>query len=493
MPKLAHRRGQAFEATPRNGAAQVGVWDQLAALSNEYYSKEGRLSLINEQSARVGLQNFREQKNNLVATIGHDFRDGAADYNALALLCGGAVVDFASHDAALPPPTIDMLPGGDDGSPPDDGVYCYRCYISPLGQEKSALYRYISPEFFNDGELPNGKRVGLQFTGLCWTNRPFLDGVEKQRYERTPMDPNMNNAAPAPAPAAAMTMDPAMMAKCMEEAGITPADDEATKMMKMAVYSQKVKMSAAPPMPPKKEGEAEAAGAKKPDMAAARVEPTAPAELPAAASPAPAPAGGSPDVMVPGDPGLQPAGPGMAGEGGNYMSRLQAMERQAAADRAKLVKLEAEAQLRASTERKADAQLFAFEAFRRGQIPIRGSETPATAQERIANLYTAKGKEAAEAALADPGTEKRVPENVMMTFSKEGTPHGGGFQGGAAGSTNPGHELHRITMERMASEKTVGQRGAYTRTARQVATERQDLSSAWSRGVGVHPTAAPRQ
>lgn len=675
MSKLAHRRGHAFEATPRNGAAQVGVWDQLAALSNEYYSKEGRLSLINEQSARVGLQNFREQKNNLIATIGHDFRDGAADYNALALLVDGAIVDVASHDPVLPPPTLDMLPRGDDGSPPDDGVYCYRCYISPLGQEKSALYRYISPEFFNDGELPNGKRIGLQFTGLCWTNRPFLDGVEKQRYERgtaarsaqymergdsdssvvvmlvpderiaadlaveggekaselhctvlylgkssgmtparemalhgavsvlasgfrplegriagagrfvnedkevfvalvdapelpwlreslikklsdagiwqlqqdhgfnphitlkyvdaaetTPsridpidlkfkgitvaiggtwttydflgaqafamenrMNPAKMDTAPAGTQSAPPPMDPAMMAKCMEEAGITPADDEATKMMKMAMYSQKMKMSAAPPMPPKKEGEAEAAGAKKPDMAAARVEPSPPADLPAAASPAPAPAGGSPDIMVPGDPGLQPAGPGMAGDGGNYMSRLHAMERQAAADRAKLVQLEADAKLRANAERKADAQLFAFEAFRKGQIPMRGSETPATAQERIASLYTAKGKEAAEAALADPGTEKRVPENVMMTFSKDGTPHGGGFQGGGAASTNPGQELHRITMERMTTEKTVGQRGAYSRTARQVAMERQDLSSAWSRGVGVHPTAAPRQ
>lgn len=178
----------------------LGLWDQWCVLSEEPYVKTvyvngepvDQQSLLNEANCRRILENFAAQKDNLPATLGHHAStvDKAqykvAEYSAMALFLGGMFATMASHDPEVAQPTLDMLPRGDNGDAPEDGIYVCRAFLTDLGRacwDRRAVKK-TSPEFMTDAVDQHKRPIGPQAQGLAWTDSPFLDGCEI-KFERS--------------------------------------------------------------------------------------------------------------------------------------------------------------------------------------------------------------------------------------------------------------------------------------------------------------------
>lgn len=177
----------------------IGLWDQWCVLSEEPYIKTvfvggqavEQQSLLNEANCRTILENFANQKDNLPCTLGHysttadKAKFKVAEYSALALFVGGQCVAMASHEDGLAQPTLDMLPRGDNGDAPEDGIYVYRKFLTDLGKacwSKQAVKK-TSPEFLTEATDQHNRPIGPLAQGLAWTDSPFLDGCEI-KFER---------------------------------------------------------------------------------------------------------------------------------------------------------------------------------------------------------------------------------------------------------------------------------------------------------------------
>lgn len=396
---------------------QIGVWDQFCVLNDRPYSKEGVQSLLNDEHCREILANFRLSKDDLPANISHDKDRVVGFYNALALVVGGTAVDFATHDPTVAPPMQDELPGGDDGSPPDDGLYWRRCRLTDLGRGAKQYLRKVSPEFFSEGKNEFGDPIGYQAVGGAWTNYPFLQGCELNEFEREtrkglPMAKKMSYAARCYEDAGCGKDDDdkvkfakvsaywrgkhgAEFAKYAEDAGVGKDDDESTQMTKMMSYMAG-KFGDLEIKHKDDDGQ---------EMTGPSVSGTAP----------PVVDGGEPNKdEVPGAGGQMtreferfarelglPTNPAAA------RARVQSYETAAQA----LPQLERQVQALAAGEKerqkqmlRSEAQEFTATAWRAGRIRPRADEKHSDAQARILNLYTKSGKEAAEAALLDAGS-----------------------------------------------------------------------------------------
>jgi hypothetical protein len=413
-------------AAPPLSAPQVGVWDQWCVLNERPYSKEGDQSLMDEGACRAFLENFRRQPDDLPCNISHDKSQVVGFYNAMALFIGGVCVDFASHDATVQPPQVTELPGGDDGSPPDDGIYWRRRELTELGLAASTYLRKVSPEFYMRGKDQFEQEIGPLAVGGAWTNYPFLPGCEKHAFERTTTMPKPKTfAARACEEAGVKDDDPAKFsklrsfwkgkhgaeyAKYEEEAGVEKDDDDEKAATKMTIFmaGRFGKDECAPPPA---------------EMTGPTVTEGAPAVLnggEANQNPVPGPTSMergkafqefAKDLGLPTDPAAARA----------YLQTAAAARQALPALNQQVQELAGERAERKKSELRTEAQEFVRVAWAKGQIRPRANEKHEDARGRILQLYTQSGKAAAEAALNDPGsyTPPEAVAGVLQQFSSE--------------------------------------------------------------------------
>lgn len=410
-------------AAPLVTTPQVGCWDQWCVLNERPYSKEGDQSLMDEAACRAFLENFRRQPDDLPCNISHDKSQVVGFYNAMALFVGGICVDLASHDPSVAAPTLDELPGADDGSPPDDGIYWRRRELTDLGLAASTYLRKVSPEFFMRGKNQHEEEVGPLAVGGAWTNYPFLPGCEKHAFERTTMPKPKTFAARCYEEAGVKDDDPAKFsklrsfwkgkhgaeyAKYEEEAGVEKDDDDEKAASKMTIFMAG------------RFGKEEGGGQ---EMTGPTV------------------SGEAPPVIDGGEPNKDPvAGAemtkfervllgrlGLPADMAAAKAKLQTYEA-AAKDLPKLNQqvqaLAADVTERKKGELKTEAQEFVRTAWGKGQIRPRQSEKHEDAKGRILQLYAQSGKAAAEAALNDPGsfTPPEAVAGALQLYSQERPP-----------------------------------------------------------------------
>lgn len=392
-------------------APKIGVWDQWTVLNNRPYSKEGESSLHDEAACRLFLANFRNQKNDLPANISHEKTTVVGWYNALALFIGGKLVDIADHaPGVFPDPTIEDLPRGADGSPPDDGIYWRRARLTDVGLKSKQYLRYVSPEFYMQGKNEHGDTIGPLAVGGAWTNYPFLDGNELNEYERKPtMGKKKSSYA----------------SRCYEEAGVGKDDDDKTKYSKLAAYWRGQNGA--------KFGKyEEAAGVSKEDDDSAKMTKVMSymtgkfekdEDEEEEKMTGPTVSGEAPPVVHGGEPNKDP----VAGQSMEKAEAFQAFAKELGlpsdpvAAKAQLQtfasmkeslpqmsqqlrQLQVAQQMREEESKAILAKEFVRDAWNQGKIFPRKNEKHSDARDRILQLYTKSGKEAAEAALLEPGS-----------------------------------------------------------------------------------------
>ncbi len=164
-------------------SVSTGKWDQFAKFGT--FEKDGSTVVFDETTLGQIVDNFADRQNDigmdhehqaLNAPVNGQPAPALAWYSALALVVGGELVRFASHDESVPRPDTAGL---------EDGLYGFRARVTPLGEELLPNYRYISPAFTTDGANEKGESVGYDLLNIAATNTPFLDGmapIEMRRF-----------------------------------------------------------------------------------------------------------------------------------------------------------------------------------------------------------------------------------------------------------------------------------------------------------------------
>ena len=157
-------------------AVRVGVWDQFMTWGDK--SKDGSPIRFDELTLGQIVSNFASRKN----LIGCDFEHQTANapingqpapqlafYNSLAVIRNEKVIAFASRDS-------NVLPPNSEGKP--DGLYGYRCEITPLGQQLLPNYKFYSPMFTTEGADEQGNPIGYDLMNVSAVSVPFQDACE---------------------------------------------------------------------------------------------------------------------------------------------------------------------------------------------------------------------------------------------------------------------------------------------------------------------------
>lgn len=460
------------------------TWEQWCVLSDrpyvKYLPRQGQEPLrqeclLNEANCRQILRNFARSKDDLPATQRHDKGEALAFHNALALVVKGQVAAMEAHgDVRMP--TLADLPGSDRGEPPEDGIYVHRYQITHLGIGKVGVtLKKISPEFYSKGLNEHGDLIGYVAEGSTYTNYPFLPGNEAQfetsadlwHLEKS-MDPQQQDVTPEE------------MAQVMQKAGIAPGDDLQTAMMKMCRMNKMEKAAATAPAAVPGQPAAKPPAGPPTQMENGQVEPPVQGQTPPGqAAAAPAPSGGAPTVEQPGSKPGGENGPSGA-HGGVTMERLVrgAVQQAVAPLQQELAAYRQREAQRAKTEQTLEADAWAMERGMAGCIRVRRAETEEQALKRIAGIYAASGKKAAEDALDDPGTNPAIGHAPMLhTYTKAGVPLG--WKDPASQHLRAGERPDQALV-RMAKEKQAKEQGfTFERALGVVRAEHPDLVEAY--------------
>ena len=166
----------------------TGRWDQFAKLGQ--FEKDGASVVFDEKTLGQIVDNFAGRQNDLGMDHEHQALNAPLNgqpapalawYSALALVVGGKLVRFASHDESVQKP---------DPAGLEDGLYGFRAHVTPLGEQLLPNYRYISPAFTTDGANEKGEPIGYDLLNIAATSTPFLDGmapIEMRRMTASPI------------------------------------------------------------------------------------------------------------------------------------------------------------------------------------------------------------------------------------------------------------------------------------------------------------------
>ena len=156
-------------------SVSTGKWDQFAKFGT--FEKDGTKVIFDERTLGQMVENFARRQNDLGMDYEHQALNAPMNgqpapalawYSALALVSGGKLARFATHDEAVAKPDATGL---------DDGLYGFRSSVTPLGEKLLPGYRYISPAFAMEGSNETGREVGYDLLNVAATNTPFLDGM----------------------------------------------------------------------------------------------------------------------------------------------------------------------------------------------------------------------------------------------------------------------------------------------------------------------------
>lgn len=471
-------RGSELMTAAANIGAQdaIGLWDQWCVLSEEPYVKTvyvngepvDQQSLLNEANCRLLLENFAAQKDDLPCTLGHQLTTAdkakykVAEYNAMALFLGGQCVAMASHEAGLAQPTIDLLPSGDNGDAPEDGIYVHRKFLTDLGKacwDRRAVKK-TSPEFMTDAVDQHKRPIGPQAQGLAWTDSPFLDGCEI-KYERS-----------------------TGMHKKFMEAGVMESDDPKTMSKKLFAHYGRTGMNKAGCM------ESDRAEDVVSKFSAHMESEDAVAMESGDADKDKGQDHKEPDkdnkVEMQSDPIVQKGAPTYIDQPGPNNKVVYEKDNDGArqtinalSDRnrqleERLVRMEKDSAAREVREKATAARSEVDRAWRAGQIVPQLNETDEQARQRFFEQYTEFGEKAFKRGLAKPGTHS-TRDQMSDRLTIKGLPVNFERAEIEMEADRPDEEILRL----IAEKRKAGAKGDTLKLARQVCMERPALSQAY--------------
>lgn len=173
---------------------RVGVWDRFTTWGVK--KKGDSPTEFNEKTLGQMVDNWRRRGGRLAMC--QDHKSAAAPlvaapalafYDALAIIRDGAVVRFeklapsqaSDPDVGQMKARVAAFASADNESPEPDGLWGFRCEVTPLGEDpKEGLRNYagISPMFHPEGKDEQGSSIGYVLYDVAATNTAFQAGCE---------------------------------------------------------------------------------------------------------------------------------------------------------------------------------------------------------------------------------------------------------------------------------------------------------------------------
>jgi len=188
-------RAQRFDATPGpDGRVRTAVWDRFCTLGQKI--KEGEESVFDQETLGQMVANWYARGGRLAMCQDHKSAatpyvsaPALAFYDALAIVVDGQIVlvrklaESAAEDpdAATLVDSVKRFATEDNPDPSPDGLWGWRCEVTPLGQDaKEGLrnYKGISPMFLVDGKDEQERPIGYVVLDVAATNTSFQAGCE---------------------------------------------------------------------------------------------------------------------------------------------------------------------------------------------------------------------------------------------------------------------------------------------------------------------------
>lgn len=160
-----------------DGKLRTGTWDRFTTWGSKY--KDGMETRFDEETLQQMARNWIARGDKLAMDFNHQSSYASQNgqpapalawYDALAVVRGGQCLCFerlSDSGALSPPPAQDM----------SDGLWGYRCEVTPLGEELLPNFKYISPTFSPDGTDEQGNAIGYVIHAVAATNTPFQAGT----------------------------------------------------------------------------------------------------------------------------------------------------------------------------------------------------------------------------------------------------------------------------------------------------------------------------
>lgn len=191
--ELAIGRSLAFDASRgSDGIVRAQVWDRGMTFGEKV--KDGQLSSFSVDTFNQVMTNWLRRGEIISLCYNHQSAYVAqngqpapalAKYDAVAMVQGGQVIRFErlhSSTAMAAPSVLELqkrvasLATDLDPIPSPDGLWFFRCEVTPLGQELLPNYSYISPMFTSKGKDELGNEQGYTLIDLAATNTAFQAG-----------------------------------------------------------------------------------------------------------------------------------------------------------------------------------------------------------------------------------------------------------------------------------------------------------------------------
>ena len=181
-----------FEAKRNDdGLVPIGVWDRGETFGIK--PKDGQKTVFSVKTFGQFIDNWLGRGEPLSVCYNHQTayvaQNGApapslAFHDAVAMVKNGEVIRFEklSKSQASEPDIKDLTEAvlvfstDGDQKPSPDGLWWYRCEVTPLGQELLPNYKFLSPMFVPDGEDEYGNKIGYTIYDHAATNTAFQAG-----------------------------------------------------------------------------------------------------------------------------------------------------------------------------------------------------------------------------------------------------------------------------------------------------------------------------
>lgn len=190
--EVAIGRSLAFDtARGSDGQVRASVWDRGMTFGEKV--KDGQRSEFSLETFNQFIDNWLKRGERISLCYNHQSAYVAqngqpapalAQYDAVAIVQGGEVVRCEKLHAstAMPPSVLELqqrvraLATDLDPRPTPDGMWFFRCEVTPLGQQLLPNFSYISPMFTSSGKDEQGNAQGYTLIDLAATNTAFQAG-----------------------------------------------------------------------------------------------------------------------------------------------------------------------------------------------------------------------------------------------------------------------------------------------------------------------------
>ena len=189
MPAIRLSDGELTE--PYDGSCGVGKWDRFMTpgpkIQNgvDFDFNEANLKQIVHNFARVYSMRRLPLDYRHLAAVGADAvqtpEQNLAYYNALAVIWQGRVVEFWSQDPrALPPDPVDLIAALRAKFPrveSADGLWGFKCEVTPLGMQALPNMEQLSPLFSKEDTDEQERPIGYNLLNVSAVGVAFQNGT----------------------------------------------------------------------------------------------------------------------------------------------------------------------------------------------------------------------------------------------------------------------------------------------------------------------------